>query len=250
MIIIKHQPANYLLALALLMPLFALGADISLGVNGSMSGGAYKARHHDYQVLPVPGYDNDIWYLSGAEAGYYLLNDDVNELAIKTFYDGNAYDASEGRGEAMRRLHDRHATLMAGASYQVTTPWGALRTQLAADVLNHSKGVTANVAYLSLLPFGALVLVPEVGADWANGQQNRYYYGVSASESRRSGIAAWRPGSAFTPYGALTLDYRLTEHWESWSTLRMDWLPSTVRRSPMVDRNTTWSISLGINYNF
>lgn len=228
----------------------AQAADISLGLNGSVSGSPYKAKHEKYTLLPSFSYDNDIVYIEGAEAGYYVLNDDVNELKLKAYYDGQSYDSNDGHGAMMRSLNDRRATMMSGASYQYTTPFGAFHTQVAADVLNHSKGVTANFAYLNMLPFGGVTVVPEIGTDWANGQQNRYYYGISGEEARRAGIASYRPGSGFTPYASLTLDYNITPHWETYAAARVDWLPSTVRSSPMVDRDQTYTFTLGVNYNF
>lgn len=253
-IIMKRFPLKpYVLPLLSLSCLASPGvraADISLGVSGMASVSAYKAKHTDYMALPSFSYDNDIWYIDGAEAGYYVLNDDTNELKLKTFYDDKSYDADDGHGAMMRSLNDRHATLMAGASYQYTLPFGAVRTQVAADVLNHSKGVTANFAYLNMLICGAFTVVPELGVDWANAQQNRYYYGISSEEARRANIATYRPGSAFTPYLSLTLDYQLTAHWETYASVRVDWLPSSVRNSPMVDRSETYAYGVGVKYNF
>lgn len=237
-----------LLFLSCLASLGVQAADISLGVNGMASVSPYKAKHTDYMALPSFNYDNDIWYIDGAEAGYYVLNDDTNELKLKMFYDGKSYDA--GDGAMMRNLNDRRATLMTGASYQYTLPFGAVSTQVAADVLNHSKGITANLAYLNMLTCGAFTVVPELGVDWANAQQNRYYYGISSEEARRTNIATYRPGSAFTPYLSLTLDYQLTAHWEIYASARVDWLPSSVRSSPMVDRSETYSYGVGVKYNF
>lgn len=244
----------YLLIPACLTP-FGAGAgagaaDISLGINAAISSSPYKAKHMDHQVLPTFSYDNDVWYIENAEAGYYAINDDINELKLKVYYDDRSYDPGDGHGAVMRSLNDRRSTMMAGASYQYTTPVGAFHVQLAADTLNHSKGVTGNFSYLSMLRYHSLTVVPEIGADWANAQQNRYYYGISSEEARRAGTDTSRPGSGFTPYLSLTLDYQFTRNWETYASARIDRLSSSVRKSPMVEHGKNHTFNVGAKYNF
>lgn len=41
---------------------------------------------------------------------------------------------------------------------------------------------------------------PGVGVIWSSEKQNRYEYGITAAESRRSGLDEYRLGSSWTPY--------------------------------------------------
>jgi len=110
--------------------------------------------------------------------------------------------------------------------------------------------VVGNLSYLNMLTFKPLTLIPELGVDWANGQQNRYYFGISDAESQRSGLAAYRPHASFTPYVAATLAYSINPHWDAYFSARHNWLGNTVKDSPMVARGQTVSLSVGINYDF
>ena len=58
------------------------------------------------------------------------------------------------------------------------------------DTLNNSNGLVGDVTYLYKFNLDALTLVPGVGVMWNSKNQNKYYYGVSANESRRSGLTA------------------------------------------------------------
>lgn len=223
--------------------------DFSIGVAGSLDVTPYKGKMHHYSVLPVINYDDDTWFISGNEAGYYLWNDDTNELKIKAIYDGHEFNPKDTHG-AYRRLHSRHSTVLAGLSYQHVTSFGALRAQIAADTLDHSNGITGNLAWLYQYQNHGWTLVPEVGLDWANAQQNRYYYGVSAKEYRRSGIRRYNPNASVTPYVGMTADYAFSRHWDTYVSGRSEWLSSTLRDSPMVARGYAWSMTLGVNYNF
>ncbi|BDH44393.1 MltA-interacting protein [Salmonella enterica subsp. enterica serovar Choleraesuis] len=226
------------------------GTDFSLGVAGGVNVTPYKSKLHKYSVVPVINYDDKTWFLHGNEGGLYLMNDDVNELKLKAFYDDSEYVPNDAHG-AYRHLHSRHSTMMAGASYQRITPIGAIHFQLAADTLNHSKGLTGNLAWLYEYDNGGWTVVPEVGMDWANAQQNRYYYGVTDKEMRRTGIKSYRPGASVTPYMSLTADYAFSgTPWDTYLNGRTDWLAATQRDSPMVGHDYGWSLTWGINYNF
>ncbi|WP_213993580.1 MipA/OmpV family protein [Sodalis sp. dw_96] len=239
-----------IISLVLLAPIYGQAADIALGAGGFLSTSPYKVNRDDYSIWPVVNYDDDTWYIQGDDAGRYLINDDVNELKLKVFYLDQQYKARRGSDAAMRRLSDRRSTVMSGISYQRTTPIGAIHVQLAGDILNNSQGVLANISYLNQVQLGMLTVIPELGVDGANGQQTRYYYGVSSMESRRSGLSEYRPSANITPYVSLTADYKFSPQWDTYASARGNFLPSEVRDSPMVDRDETYAFSVGINYNF
>jgi len=241
---------SFILLMSVSAPALAQLSDLSLGLGGSLETSAYKMRYRDYSVLPLLNYDDDTWYLEGAEAGYYLINDDVNELKIKTYYDFTSYNSNLGHGDAMRSLKDRHGSLMTGFSYQYTSAYGALHTQIAVDTLGRSKGLTGEVSYLNMFNFNALSLIPEIGGAWANAQQNRYYYGISQHESHRSGLRAYHPHGSLTPFVSLTINYALNNKWNFYTKLRSDFLPSELRDSPMVGHDGIYSYSLGVIYDF
>ena len=240
----------FLLVLACLTPFCADSVDITLGINAAISSSPYKAKRMCHQVLPTFSYDNDVWYIENAEAGYYAINDDTNELKLKVYYDDQSYDSDDGHDAVMRSLNDRRRTTMGGASFKYTTPMGAFNIELVADMLNHSKGVTANFSYLSMLRYHSFTIVPEIGADWANAQQNRYYYGISSEEARRVEIDTSRPGSGFTPYLSLTLDYQFTRNWETYAAVRIERLSYSISNSPMVERGENYIFNMGVKYNF
>lgn len=233
-----------------LIPVCSLAADISLGAAGFSSISPYAMNKNDRSVWPVLNYDDDTWYIQGDDAGRYLVNDDRNELKLKVFYFDQSFTSSHGNNAALRRLHDRRSTAMAGISYQRTTFLGAFHFQAAGDILNNSQGVTANVSYLNLMKWGMLSMIPEIGVDGANAQQSRYYYGISLMEARRSGLNRYRPSANITPYVSLTADYRFTPRWDTYATARGNFLPSEVSDSPIVNRDRTYAFSVGINYNF
>lgn len=228
---------------------YCTAAEVSLGVESGVSTFAYRTSPQ-YWALPYLGYDDGRVYLQGTEGGLYVIQNQHHELKLKAYYLSDEFNASDAKTDALRRLSDRRGTLMAGLSYRYTGTWGALATALAADTLNNSQGVVANVAYFAQETRGKMTFVQEIGIDWSNAQQNRYYYGVSDNESQRSGVERYRPDSGYIPYASVAVDYLFTPHWESYAELTGKYLPSTLRNSPMVDKSIALALTVGVNYNF
>ncbi|PKB90733.1 structural protein MipA [Ewingella americana] len=228
----------------------ANSADFSLGVQGGSYGMAYNTNHADYWALPYIGYNGKDWYIDGTEAGYNFINTDTQLFRAKVYYYTNQYSSSDGKTAAMRSLNSRYSTMMAGFTYQYISPVGAFSTTVGADTLNNSKGVTVNAAYILLKQWGDFTLVPELGVDWSNAQNTRYYYGISEAESERSGLSAWRPHDSYVPYIQLAMNYAWSKQWNTWGEITERYYPSTINNSPMVNKNGVTELTLGASYTF
>lgn len=225
-------------------------ADFSLGVQGGSYGTAYNTRHADYWALPYIGYNGKDWYIDGTEVGYNFINTDTQLFRAKLYYYTNQYSSSDGRNSAMRSLNSRHSTMMAGLTYQYISPIGAFSTTLGADTLNNSQGVTANTAYILLQQWDNFTLVPEIGVDWSNAQNTRYYYGITEEESDRSGLSTWHPHDSLVPYLQLAMNYAWSKKWNTWGEITGRFYPSTISDSPMVNKNGVTELTVGLSYTF
>ena len=89
-----------------------------------------------------------------------------------------------------------------------------------------------------------------VGVTWASEKFNEYYYGITAAESARSGLAAYTPNSSTTGYVRLFADYTFNDHLCVW--LEGSWQPlaSEVKDSPMVDGDIAYGFGAGVSYHF
>lgn len=226
------------------------GADFSLGIQGGSYGTAYKTRHADHWGLPYIGYNGKDWYIDGTEAGFNFINTDTQLFRTKLYYYTNQYSSSDGRNSAMRSLNSRYSTMMLGFTWQYISPVGAFSTTVGADTLNNSKGVTVNAAYILLQQWGHFTLVPEVGVDWSNAQNTRYYYGISEEESEHSGFSAWRPHDSYVPYLQLAVNYAWSKQWNTWSEITGRFYPSTISDSPMVNKRDVTELTVGVSYTF
>jgi Outer membrane protein V len=227
-------------------------AELSLGLVYSTGTSPYRDYDRQWAVIPMVDFENDRFYVRDLSAGLKFYNSEDLKLAVFFGYDPTNFDGSDSGDRRLKRLDSRHEGLMAGVDAQWTSPVGHFSLSLSGDISGHSQGLLGRLAYLYSLDFGTVEFVPQVGSYWASGAYNDYYYGVSRKEARKSGLAAYEAGAAFSPFLGLTIDVVLDpeEHWEIFCYGEAVSLPSAVKNSPMVGRSSTSSLTTGLTYTF
>ncbi|MEC5341320.1 MipA/OmpV family protein [Brenneria populi] len=238
----------------LLLPLICsapvLAGDWSLGLSAGASSSPY--RETDPTVLPFPliGYEGDYAFFHGLKGGLHLWKDNINQFDIFAAYDPRQFRPKDSDDPRMKRLNRRDSTALAGVEYTLRTDFGHFNASVAKDVLDNSDGIIADASYLYPIKLNDWEILPKVGVRWDNKDQNKYYFGVTQSESRRSGLSAYDPQDSFTPYAELALRYHFTPAWTTFVSARYEALPDEVKNSPMVDKNGVGAISAGVSYTF
>ncbi len=220
------------------------------GIGASLRTSEYKGINSLGSPLPLLGYEGNWLYLRGLSGGVHVFKNRYHEFNVQLSYLPQHFYASSSDNERMKRLDDRYSSLMAGLNYTLRSRYGLASATLSTDVLGVNNGVMADVAYAYPLRFENIVIMPSVGAQWTDSNYNDYYYSVSSSESRKSGLKEYSPESAFSPYAGLTLRVALTDSWSVLVNGKALFLGSEATDSPMVERSTTYSFNAGFLYAF
>lgn len=247
--------SRYMLAL---LPLATLNPDaqlpvdenarFSIGLNANYMHDAY-ATDNKVRVLPQAFYDNNRWYIEGSEAGFYPYKDRNNHLRVGISYQGREFDPSDAK-DALAELDKRKSSVAAHASYMRLTPYGGVKVKVTTDALGHHKGQTATLSYIGRFSVDNTTVYPSVGATWYSKNYNQYYYGVSADESARSGVATYNAGSGIAPFVSLNANHQLTDHISIFGSARAEWLSGEQKNSPLTDGALSTQTRLGVNYRF
>lgn len=77
------------------------------------------------------------------------------------------------------------------------------------------------------------------------------WYGVTAEQSARSGLAQHRAGAGIKSYGGgVSAIWIFNKHWFSTADVGMSALVGDARSSPVTSRSTSWTGDISINYQF
>ncbi|NDL66080.1 MipA/OmpV family protein [Acerihabitans arboris] len=238
----------------LILPFFyasgTMAGEWSLGAAAGVGVSPYRDTDNNVTALPLIGYEGEDFYLHGLAGGYHLWKDENNQLNILGYYSPMHFKPGDSDDEQMKRLDKRYSTVLAGFEYTHYAFGGEIRALFAGDILNNSNGLTGDLAYRYPIHLNDWEITPMAGVRWDSKNQNKYYYGVSSSESRRSGLASYTPDDSFTPYIELAVRYHINQNWDTVVSGRFESLASTVQDSPMVERSNTGSVSFGVNYSF
>lgn len=226
------------------------GGKLRLGIGVAGMSSEYKKTDADILPIPVVTYEGERFFLRGFTGGMHIFKNSMHELSLNVSYLPQHYKARNSDDWAMRRLKNRHSTMLAGAGYSLKTEWGTGSIAFSGDVLDNSNGFLADASYSYPLAIGPVTLTPSGGVLWTSSQHNDYYYGVSGGESRKSGLKKYKADSGFSPYVGLGARYSFAEDWSVFLNGKAVFLSKEITDSPMVDDHVKYMFSTGVSYAF
>jgi outer membrane protein len=97
----------------------------------------------------------------------------------------------------------------------------------------------------------SLSLTGAAGLTWADGDHMEQWFGVDAGQSRRSGLAAYKPDAGLrSATASLTASYALTPQWSLTGSIGVVHLLGDAADSPVIQRETQPFGLLGASYRF
>ena len=225
------------------------GLSIGLGVGYQQQ--PFVGDNSDWLPVPHIEYKSGMLFVKGLKVGLDLLEVDNTTVDVHLKYQSLHFKPSDAHG-AFTLLDRRKTTILLGTGINHRFDNNVfVSAEVNGDILGRSEGLSADasVGYVYRIS-DQLTLVPKAGITWDSDKHNRYYYGISRDESRRTGIREYRPDSTFTPHIALGMVMKVTDRVHLFGGMEMKILPSKVKNSPITNRSTVSSFALGMNYNF
>ncbi len=223
---------------------------LSLGATAGISNSPYREYGTRWSLFPLISYEGPKLFVRGTTAGFKIVNRENFEFAAYGSYNGLEYDDSESDNERMRRLDDRHASMLGGLSARLSTPLGQFHASAGVDMVGNSGGLAGDLGWIFALDTGVVKILPEAGIYWQSKEYTDYYFGVSSRESRKSGLERYEAGGAVSPYLGLSLNVSLTRHWGLFCKGELLFYDREIRKSPMVDKAVYQGLNMGVLYTF
>ncbi|EOZ9392476.1 MipA/OmpV family protein [Enterobacter cancerogenus] len=241
---------NLLIAAALFASFSAMADGFSLGAEAVFNESPYKGYNQNTTAVPLISYEGDRFYVRQTTGGWIMWKDDKNELSLTASWMPLHFDPDDNDDHQMKRLDERKASAFLGGAYYRHERWGSLKLALSGDVMDESGGTIAEISYFHPIRMERLILTPSVGVFYSDKSYNDYYYGVSGSESRRSGLDDYTADDSWTPYVGLAAKYQLTKSLFLTASAVYTVLPDDVKNSPMIDRDDSVALMTGVAWRF
>ena len=206
----------------------------------------YRDLDEGLLAVPLVRFEGERAYLRGLRGGVRLVESPGYELAVFAQARLDGYDSQDS--PTLAGMADRRASLDLGvASTWTSQRRGTLELSAAADALDRSGGYELAATWTGRFAAGGWSLFPGASLRWQDEKMLDYYYGVRASEATPT-RAAYAADSAVTPEVSLLATRTLGARWELFARASHAWLPSEVTDSPLVDRNGSTGLFVGIGY--
>ncbi len=215
---------------------------------------AYKGTDREARALPVLSYENPYVKLSGPNVelklpGWELSGSQRLKFGVMTkLFGGGGYEASDS--PALAGMAERKSSVWIGGKVEWENDLADVKLEWLGDASGNSKGqrVVLGLEHKwKLSP--QMMLVPQVGIEWADKKYVDYYYGVRTGEAR-AGRAAYVGEATATPEISLTGIYRFDKHQSLMLNVGVKSLGKEIKNSPVVGRTTENRVMLGYLYRF
>lgn len=224
--------------------------DVRMGV-GAMVKPEYPGGK-DYELSPVPDLDitwrNRVFLNVQNGLGFYAVKTPKYTLGASV---GAHFGRDEGDGDRLRGLGDidtaAQARLFARYLFGPIDFGAALARDLGA-----SEGFTLDLSAAHTFQLGRRwQLKPGISATLADEDYMQTWFGVTQSQSARSGLAAYKPGGGLASAGLfLNVSYSLTDHWTLGSSVKVERLLGDAADSPVVEREMQPRVMMSASYRF
>lgn len=182
-------------------------AELELGVAAIQYGSPYVGVGAERQLLPWVAYRSERFSVDGVEMRYQLYQHKQLSIAAKVSPAAGYFDPADSSDNKLALLDKRGFTALAGVelSYQYDTY--TVNAALLHDISGKHHGITSSIGLSRPFHFsgGNITLLPEIGLHYWDTDISNYYYGISAAESERSGLDAFRAMGKFRVQSGVTL---------------------------------------------
>ncbi len=207
---------------------------IGAGVVVITRGSPYaQATDNPLNIFPAVVYVGNRLQIQGPFLQLGLMGTGRTRLAGTIAYRQATYESDDS--PILAGMRNRRATAMAGLSLQVNTIAGInLSTGYQMDALNRIGGGEGRVAISRSFPWERFRFNPSISVNYMLPRLARHDYGVTPAEATEE-RPVYRPGTALNPEVGLSVFAEITPNIMGAIISSVEWLDSSIRRSPIVE---------------
>jgi outer membrane scaffolding protein for murein synthesis (MipA/OmpV family) len=220
---------------------------ISLGIVSTDSDDSYGRR--SFGVMPYIRYESDYFKVSGTKAWFYPFkkNEPIIFSVFSSYNIGDGYSGSDK--SSLDGMNSKHETLWVGGQVSTTLPFGKFDLALQDDVMNIANGSIASISWGVAEESGKFLFGSKVTYQIVDSNVGNYYYGVTEEESN-SNRNSYSLSDSTSLDLALYSSYDFTSFFVMSALFEVSHLDSEVSKSPIVEREFPWKLSVFSLYRY
>jgi outer membrane protein len=220
----------------------------SLGLGVVMVQRAYRDIDSYNMVMPLLNYENKWVSLSVPKLDIKMYSGSSLSFRLRARYAGSeGYES--GDSPYLAGMDDRKGSFWAGGAAIWENDIANVSAELLGDASGNSKGSRFKFQVDRRFGVGSFGFTPRLGVDWYDRKFVDYYYGVKTSEAR-VGRSAYQGDSSNGVDAGLRVDYSPARQHTLFLDLGVKQFGDAIKDSPLVEKSSQSSVSLGYLYRF
>lgn len=235
-----------MLSTLLSFPLMAENNPLEIGAIIISGESLYVDGKTKTRLLPRINYQNRLFFIQGVEAGGILLNNERLKITGSVAMD--AHDTERGDSSKLSDMKslDRAVDVKLEAVWR--TPSVQIKANVRQDIAAH-KGLQSGLEISKPMILGNTKIAPFIGADWMSADTANYYYGVS-TEDVKADRSIYKAKDSFVLSAGIKAMQPLTKNLNILGMLKLEQYDHEVMDSPIVEKDQSVNVGLGLIYNF
>ena len=219
---------------------------IGIGVGVVVNQSPYERGGSRVVAIPALTYVGKRVSLLGTSAQLRLGSLGPAQMRAQVRYSFERFDTDSDELAGLERRRD---TVMGGAGMRVALPAGlALDLLGETDLLDRHGGQRATAGLARSWRLAGIDLTPVAGVEWLGSATAAHRYGVSEGEARDD-RPAYEPGSTLSGILGLGAQYTIGTATTLMARGSLTLLDTAIQDSPIVVRDTLFSVFLALSYS-
>ncbi|WP_438998510.1 MipA/OmpV family protein [Variovorax beijingensis] len=223
-----------------------------LGMAAGVKQQPYTGAGTKTQGIPLIYYENRYVRVLGAGAELKLPEIELGSNSSLSFglrakYGLGGYEPSDA--PILEGMQERKGSVWLGAGVTWHNEIADISAEWLGDASGKSKGQQFRLGVQRDFRAGSFTLTPRIAANWLDRKYVDYYYGVRTEESR-PGRPAYLGASTVNTEIGLRVDYAIDRQQTVFVDVSATRLGKQIKNSPLVDRSSQTSLSVGYLYRF
>ncbi|HSF19512.1 MAG TPA: MipA/OmpV family protein [Vicinamibacteria bacterium] len=220
---------------------------VAIGSGFIASPRPYVGAKPQFFPVPVLHLRYERWFLEGIRGGYALSQGE--KLDARVFTQVRFRGLEPQSSPFLTGMEARKKSLDAGLELIYRGRPVGFRASALTDVLGRSNGQEVSLAAVTGAPLGKALVLVGFGPRWLSNNRVDYYYGVRSTEAQ-SGRPGYTGSSTVNWDLSITTIYELSPRWNAFWLVTREALGSGIRKSPLVERSSAYSLVASVTYSF
>jgi outer membrane protein len=219
---------------------------------GAAFGPAYEGSDKtEFSPAPVidVSYKDGLFFAGMGGVGFTPLKNDDGSLSFALGYGGGRDEKDDRKN--LRGLGDIDSSALGIVSGEYNLGPVALGASVQSG-MGGDYGTTGDLSIGSGYPVTEKLMISgDIHTTWASDDHMKNYFGVSSSQSARSGKSRFTAESGVKSYGvSLGANYQISETWAAFANIGVDQLTGDAADSPVSVEDTQVGGFVGVGYSF